>query len=38
MAALVGAEISPVALEVAAGRTRPVDLELFSDVAEIFFA
>jgi hypothetical protein len=35
---LVGADIRPVPLEVAAGQTRPVDLELFSGVAEIFFA
>jgi len=38
MVALVGADIRPVPLEVAAGQTRPVDLELFSGVAEIFFA
>jgi phosphofructokinase-like protein len=38
MAALVGADIVSVPLEVAAGRTRPVDLNLVGDVAEIFFA
>lgn len=38
MAALVGSDIVPVPLNVAAGRTRPVDLDLFTNVAEIFFA
>ncbi|MEY2974432.1 MAG: hypothetical protein RIR49_852 [Actinomycetota bacterium] len=38
MVALRGDVIETVPLGVAAGRTRPVDLDLFSGVAEIFFA
>ncbi len=38
MVALRGTEIVAVPLHEAAGRTRPVDLSLFTDVAEIFFA
>ena len=38
MVALRGSEIVTVPLAEAAGRSRPVDLALFTDVAEIFFA
>ena len=33
-----GPDIVPAPLEVAVGKTRPVDMALFRDVAEIFFA
>jgi len=38
MVALRGSEIVTVPLAEAAGRSRPVDLALFTEVAEIFFA
>ncbi len=38
MVALRGNEIVTVPLSEAAGRSRPVDMALFTDVAEIFFA
>ncbi len=33
-----GTDIVPAPLELAVGKTRPVDLSLFHDVAEVFFA
>jgi len=36
--ALHGDDIVTVDLATAAGRSRPVDMSLFHDVAEIFFA
>jgi 6-phosphofructokinase 1 len=33
-----GSEIVPAPLDLAVGKTRPVDMSLFKDVAEVFFA
>ena len=38
MVVLRGTEIVPESLEVAVGRTRPLDMNLYHDVAEVFFA
>ena len=35
---LAGSEIVPAPLELAVGKTRPVDMTLYHDVAEVFFA
>ena len=38
MVVLRGTEIVPAPLELAVGKTRPVDMTLYHDVAEVFFA